>query len=868
MKKFISGLLLLSLLIWGLSPISPAIRKADAEITPYYLPWEEGNTATVSRSYSTGHDNGKIDFVINGGLGAKVVAAKSGTIVYANDLHYETYLGSGKYNNSVIIKHSEGEYSGYYHLEHDSIPTTIKSACDMTKLGSYSGNCSIQVNEGQMIGEQAMTGWSTGVHLHFETGTTMGISSGSNNLNEVINGEIPNTVYAGVIGGNPINVSFITSEGIVPVSDVAAWNDSTPALTAIHSNDASLPVINYDYNYDNVSDVWSIKERGTTNNKVEVHVMSGTDPSTWLVNREVDIEANTLNNFEYKIADYDLDGYLDLWAIKKWTPNSNNNTEVHIFSGKYDFRKDENGGKTYRFSTGLHKTDNNWSFDVKDFDGDNKPDLWGISRNPSTNKTEFHIFMSSTSFKHESNAGSVEHITTSLESTPDRDQWDLNIEDYDNDGQYDLLAVKTNAVSNNNNEIHIYYGKDSFKGDSEGGNSDHITTSLNSTYPQGDWFFDFGDYNSDNKLDLYAIKGTNGFINDKYISKTNLMILSGTNYQDVLLGQTDTVLELTNDKFSFDLETLKGDRVADIWAIAKTGTQSGRVEVHTISGRNTNKFLINKPTGINALTANDNFSFDMKDYDRDGINDLWAIKRSHTSEGKTEVHIYSGATDFKKQEEGGISWHFVTSMNEAQMDFSFAVGDYDKDGYQDLWAIKNRNTGSGKTEVHIFSGKYGFRNNNDGGQSYHFATNIAETPGGWNFGITDYNQDGVLDIVMIKRDNTSTGKTEVHIYSGKEGFRSGSNGGKSYHIITPRDVTPVDEDWDFVLGDYDLDGRDDLYIIKKKGNSNTTEAHVLLANGSFSTYGNHLTTTLHTTNENWDFAGTDMSKESVYQTAE
>jgi hypothetical protein len=38
--------------------------------------------------------------------------------------------------------------------------------------------------------------------------------------------------------------------------------------------------------------------------------------------------------------------------------------------------------------------------------------------------------------------------------------------------------------------------------------------------------------------------------------------------------------------------------------------------------------------------------FKLADWDGDGIPDLWAIKKWNTGTGKTEVHIYSGASDF------------------------------------------------------------------------------------------------------------------------------------------------------------------------------------------------------------------------------
>jgi hypothetical protein len=41
--------------------------------------------------------------------------------------------------------------------------------------------------------------------------------------------------------------------------------------------------------------------------------------------------------------------------------------------------------------------------------------------------------------------------------------------------------------------------------------------------------------------------------------------------------------------------------------------------------------------------------------------------------------------------------------------WSFAVADYNGDGIPDVYAIKRTGTGSGKTEVHVLNGRKGFK---------------------------------------------------------------------------------------------------------------------------------------------------------------
>jgi hypothetical protein len=42
---------------------------------------------------------------------------------------------------------------------------------------------------------------------------------------------------------------------------------------------------------------------------------------------------------------------------------------------------------------------------------------------------------------------------------------------------------------------------------------------------------------------------------------------------------------------------------------------------------------------------------------------------------------------------------------------------------------------------------------------------VQETNGVWS--LIDFNKDGVLDLTYIKYQNTGTGKVEVHVASGK-----------------------------------------------------------------------------------------------------
>lgn len=167
---------LVPLLAFMTTPVSASYGK-------YRFPWNTGKSAVlrykgncrnnydaVTKTYSVvcdrvGHDN-QADFGIEGGLGADVLAAYPGTVVFIKEISPDSNhctndlnICSGK-ANVVVIAHSISannashmEYSWYYHLKYNSVPDSV-----------YVGK---DVAAGEKIGEEGTTGYSTGYHLHF-----------------------------------------------------------------------------------------------------------------------------------------------------------------------------------------------------------------------------------------------------------------------------------------------------------------------------------------------------------------------------------------------------------------------------------------------------------------------------------------------------------------------------------------------------------------------------------------------------------------------------------------------------------------------------------------------------------------------------
>jgi Ser-tRNA(Ala) deacylase AlaX len=186
---------------------------------------------------------------------------------------------------------------------------------------------------------------------------------------------------------------------------------------------------------------------------------------------------------------------------------------------------------------------------------------------------------------------------------------------------------------------------------------------------------------------------------------------------------------------------------------SKTGTNS--TEVHILSGASDFKsFILQTGTGLHETDAT--FEFMMTDWNGDGRPDLVAIKKSSTGTNSTEVHILSGASNFKS-----FILQTGTGLHETDSTFQFMMTDWNGDGRPDLVAVEKSNTGTNSTEVHVLSGASNFKS-----FLLHSGTALHKTDGTFDFAMTDWNGTGRPDLVAIKKRNTGTNSTEVHIMAG------------------------------------------------------------------------------------------------------
>ena len=225
------------------------------------------------------------------------------------------------------------------------------------------------------------------------------------------------------------------------------------------------------------------------------------------------------------------------------------------------------------------------------------------------------------------------------------------------------------------------------------------------------------------------------------------------------------------------------------------------------------------------------------------FNELVAVKKYNTGSGKTEAHIMSGLDDFSS-----FTLQVGTTMGTTSSDWQFIVSDWNDDTKADLFGVK-RTGSSGKTEIYIMDRSTSY-------QSYlaSIATTLGATNSNWSFDLADRNGDGVLDLFCINRVGGSN-KTDVHILNGANGFQS-----FLANIATVLGAT--DSTWDFEVSDYNDDGIVDIFCIDRIGGSGKTDVHVLNGANGFQSYLANIATVLGATNSDWTFEVTDWNNDS------
>lgn len=148
-------------------------------------------------------------------------------------------------------------------------------------------------------------------------------------------------------------------------------------ITALPAYDNSVSFAAADYNRDGTPDLWAIIPRDPGKSGVAVRVVSGKNLTTTLVDATTSLpKQGAYSDVNFAIADYNTDGFSDLWAVRP-RDTTKNAVSVRIISGK-DWQTvlaDEAVGLAMQ-TTNIDA----YSFLVGDLDTDFTPDLWWVNR--------------------------------------------------------------------------------------------------------------------------------------------------------------------------------------------------------------------------------------------------------------------------------------------------------------------------------------------------------------------------------------------------------------------------------------------------------------------------------------------------------
>jgi ribosomal protein L24E len=290
----------------------------------------------------------------------------------------------------------------------------------------------------------------------------------------------------------------------------------------------------------------------------------------------------------------------------------------------------------------------------------------------------------------------------------------------------------------------------------------------------------------------------------------------GSTFHTFLFHGGTPITQADAVNFVFAMGDFDRDGVPDLYCLKKSNTGTGRLEVHVLSGAsNYQTFLLQTGTPIAQADAA-NFDFAVGDFDGSGTPDVFCIKRTNTGTGKLEVHVLSGAANYQ-------SFLLQTGTPITQADaanFEFAVGDFDRDGRADLYCLKRTNTGTNKLEVHILGGASSY-------QTFLLqkGTPIAQADAAhFVFSVGAANFGGIADLYCLKKTNTGTGTLEVHILAGAKQYQAFKT--ETETIIGQADAG----NFQFAIGDFNRDAVPDVFSLKRT-NTGTGKLEVHVLNG-------------------------------------
>lgn len=212
---------------------------------------------------------------------------------------------------------------------------------------------------------------------------------------------------------------------------------------------------------------------------------------------------------------------------------------------------------------------------------------------------------------------------------------------------------------------------------------------------------------------------------------------------------------------------------------------------------------------------------------------------SNTGTGGTEQHSVVAAGGGRFTEHTGTALHYTNATT-----WKLMSGNYDGDRVSDMYAVTA--AGSSGLEVHVTQGASHQRSFIE-----HSATGLT-VDSLTQFALGDYDDDLRDDLYVLRPNGSLIIRTAASHFTTGPSFSTG-------FTLTAATISQ----WWVLAGDYDRDGRADLYLLRMSATgTRSTEVHVLSAASRFRTYVMHTGTALHeTTKQGFAFAIADPDQD-------
>lgn len=191
----------------------------------------------------------------------------------------------------------------------------------------------------------------------------------------------------------------------------------------------------------------------------------------------------------------------------------------------------------------------------------------------------------------------------------------------------------------------------------------------------------------------------------------------------------------------------------------------------------------------------------------------YAIKHKNTKSGKVEIHT-NNITDTTEAWSAEV---ITPEILQQPRITAYSIADHNGDGIDDMYQISYGNTDSKKVEIHVV----------DGSKAYSTylgkwtTEEVQHSPNDVSYTLADSNGDGVLDLYQLWHNNTPDGLVHVKILDGNQGFIKYI---EDYVLPeTQHDAMDVY----YLIGDHNNDGKNDIYqILHNKTASSKVEIRV------------------------------------------